>query len=135
MAGARRAAVWADDASVVRIQQMAPTREKGDALYQQLVERAKKGDANNRLYQIESTMDYDPSADLEKIKARLFAINFADDTINPPELDVLEAGVARIPGARSVTVPAGPQTYGHNTTAHPVVWKPYLAEFLTGLPR
>lgn len=80
--------------SVVRIQQMAPTREKGDALYQQLVERAKKGDANNRLYQIESTMDYDPSADLEKIKARLFAINFADDTINPPELGVLEAGVA-----------------------------------------
>ena len=52
-------------------------------------------------------MDYDPSADLEKIKARLLAINFADDAVNPPELGVLEAGVARIPGARCVVVPAG----------------------------
>ena len=121
--------------SVVRIQDMAPTREKGDALYQQLVERAKKGDANNRLYQIESTMDYDPSADLEKIQARLFAINFADDAINPPELGVLEAGVARIPGARCVTIPAGPQTYGHYTTMRAAVWRPHLAEFLAGLPR
>jgi homoserine O-acetyltransferase len=121
--------------SVVRIQEMAPTREKGDALYQQLVERAKKGDANNRLYQIESTMDYDPSADLEKIKARLFAINFADDAINPPELGVLEAGVARIPGARCVTIPAGPQTYGHYTTMRAAVWKPHLAAFLTELPQ
>ncbi len=43
-------------------------------------------------------MDYDPSADLEKIKARLLAINFADDAVNPPELGVLEAGVARIQG-------------------------------------
>ena len=43
-------------------------------------------------------MDYDPSADLEKIKARLLAINFADDAVNPPELGVLEAGVARIRG-------------------------------------
>src|SRR5712675_2468896 len=46
--------------SVVRIQELAPTREKGDALYRQFVERAQKADANNRLYQIESTMDYDP---------------------------------------------------------------------------
>ena len=121
--------------SVVRIQDMAPTREKGDALYQQLVERAKKGDANNRLYQIESTIDYDPSADLEKIKARLFAINFADDAINPPELGVLEAGVARVPGARCVTIPTGPQTYGHYTTMRAAVWRPHLAEFLAGLPK
>ena len=80
-------------------------------------------------------MDYDPSADLEKIKARLFAINFADDVINPPELGVLEAGVARIPGARCVTVPAGPETYGHTTTMRAAVWKPYIGEFLAGLPK
>ena len=73
-----------------------PTRETADALYRQFVERAAKADANNRLYQIEATMDYDPSADLEKIEARLLAINFADDAVNPPELGVLEAGVARI---------------------------------------
>jgi homoserine O-acetyltransferase len=116
--------------SVVRIQEMAPTRAAGDALYQQFVERAQKADANNRLYQIESTMDYDPSADLEKIRARLLAINFADDAINPPELGVLEAGVARITGARSVVVPAGPQTQGHYTSMRAGLWKCHLAEFL-----
>jgi homoserine O-acetyltransferase len=118
--------------SVVRIQEMAPTREKGDALYRQLVERAGKGDANDRLYQIESTMDYDPSPDLEKIKAPLLAINFVDDAINPPELGVLEAGVARIPGARSVIVPAGPQSQGHYTSMRASIWKHHLAEFLAG---
>jgi len=116
--------------SVVRLQELAPTREKGDALYQQFVERAQKADANNRLFQIESTMDYDPSADLEKIKARLLAINFADDAVNPPELGVLEAGVARIPRARSVVVPAGPKSQGHYTSMRAALWKSHLADFL-----
>ncbi len=99
--------------NVVRIQERGATREQADTFYRQLVENAKKGDANNRLYQIESTMDYDPSADLERIKARLLAINFADDAVNPPELGVLEAGVARIPGARCVVLPASPRSQGH----------------------
>lgn len=117
--------------NVVRIQERGATREQADAFYRQLVENAKKGDANNRLYQIESTMDYDPSGGLDKIKARLFAINFADDAINPPELGVLEAGVERIPGARCVVVPAGPQSQGHFTSMRAAVWKSYLAEFLS----
>jgi homoserine O-acetyltransferase len=70
--------------NVVRVQERGATREQADALYRQLVENAKKGDANDRLYQIESTMDYDPTPLLEKIKAKLFAINFADDAVNPP---------------------------------------------------
>jgi homoserine O-acetyltransferase len=119
--------------SVVRIQEQASTRQKGDALYAQLVERSKKADANNRLYQIEATMDYDPSADLEKIKARVLAINFADDAVNPPELGVLEAGVARIKGARSVIVPAGPKSQGHYTSMQAGLWKHHLAGFLADL--
>ncbi len=116
--------------SVVRIQELGPTREKADALYRQYVERAKKADANNRLYQIESTMDYDPSPDLDKIKAPLLAINFADDAVNPPDLGVLEAGVARIPGARCVVVPAGPESQGHYSSMRAALWKEHLAEFL-----
>ena len=117
--------------SVVRIQELAPTRETGRCVLPAASSSdAKKGDANNRLYQIESTMDYDPSADLEKIKARLLAINFADDAVNPPELGVLEAGVARIPGARSVVVPAGPKSQGHHTSMHAALWKSHLADFL-----
>ena len=68
-------------------------------------------------------MDYDPSADLEKIKARLLAINFADDAVNPPELGVLEAGVARIRGARCVVVPASPRSQGHQNASNAAIWK------------
>lgn len=119
--------------SVVRIQEMAPTREAGDALYKQFVERAKKGDANNRLYQLEASMDYDPSGELHKIKARVLAINFADDELNPPALGVLEPAIARIPGALCVTVPAGPQTLGHYTTMRSAIWKDHLAAFLDSM--
>ncbi len=116
--------------SVVRIQDMAPTREKADALYRQFVERARNGDANDRLYQIEATMDYDPTPLLGNIRAPLLAINFADDAINPPELMVMEAGIARIPGARHVLVGATPQSQGHYTAMRAALWKRHLAEFL-----
>jgi homoserine O-acetyltransferase/O-succinyltransferase len=119
--------------SAARIQEIGSTREKADAFYKRLVENAKKGDANNRLYQIESTMDYDPSPGLENIKARLFAINFADDAVNPPELGVLEAGVARISGARCVVLPATPQSLGHQSSMHAALWKSHLAEFLKSI--
>ena len=120
--------------SVVKLQQLAPTREAGDRLYQQLVERARAGDANDRLYQLEASMDYDPSAGLEKIQGPLLSINFADDELNPVELGVMEPAIARISAARYVLIPAGPATNGHATSGLPAVWKPPLAEFLAGLP-
>src|SRR5215470_13012787 len=88
--------------SAVHYQKVAPSGEAMDALYARMVEGAKKLDANNQLYAIEAVMDYDPSRDLEKIKAKLLAINFADDEVNPPELGVVEREIKRIPGARFV---------------------------------
>jgi homoserine O-acetyltransferase/O-succinyltransferase len=120
--------------SVARLQEMAPSREAGDALYAQMVERAKKTDANNQVYAIEAVMDYDPSKDLEKIKARLLAINFADDAVNPPELDVLAPAIKRIPNAKYVIIPAGPQTHGHFTHLRAALWKQHLIDFLKELP-
>ena len=119
--------------SVVRIQEMAPTREAADALYAKLVEEARKNDANNQLYAIEAVMDYDPSRDLEKIRARLLAINFADDALNPPELEVLEPAIRRIKGARHITIPAGPGSHGHYSYFHADQWKSHLAAFLKSL--
>ena len=121
--------------SVVRLQEMAPTREAGDAMYKRLVEEAKKGDANNTLYGIEAVMDYDPSKDLEKIKARLLAINFEDDEGNPPELNVLDPAIKRIPNARHVVIPAGPETHGHYSHLRAKLWKSHLAEFMKTLPK
>jgi len=120
--------------SVVRIQEMAPTRAAADELYRRFVERAAKGDANDRLYQLEASMDYDPSGALDRIKARLFALNFADDALNPPELGTLEPAIARIPGARCMTLPAGSLTQGHYTTMRAELWQGRLGDFLAGLP-
>jgi homoserine O-acetyltransferase len=120
--------------SVVQLQEMAPTREAGDALYRQMVEQAAKGDANNQLYAIEAVMDYDPSKDLEKIKARLLAINFADDAVNATELDVLAPAIKRIPNAKYVVVPAGKDTHGHFSHLRAALWKSHLIEFLKDLP-
>ena len=119
--------------SVVRLQETAPTREAADELYRRLVDEARKNDANNQLYVIEAVMDYDPSKDLNKIRARLLAINFADDALNPPELGVLDPAIAKIPHARHVTVPPGPETHGHYTYFHAAVWKAHLAEFMKAL--
>ena len=119
--------------SVVQLQEMAPTREAADKMYQTLVEQARKTDANNQLYAIEAVMDYDPSKDLERIKARLLAINFADDEVNPPELNVLDPAIARIRHARHVVVPASRETHGHYSYMRAGLWTSHLAEFMKGL--
>jgi len=117
-----------------QIQLLAPTREAGDAMYKKLVEEASKADANNTLYGIEAVMDYDPSKDLEKIKARLMAINSADDEANPPALHVMEPAILRIANAKYVLIPQSPQTHGHYTHLRAAIWKPHLVEFLKTLP-
>jgi homoserine O-acetyltransferase/O-succinyltransferase len=120
--------------SAVHFQQVAPSREAMDALYRQMVERASKLDANNQLYAIEAVMDYDPSKNLDKIKAKLLAINFADDEVNPPELGVMEREIKRIVGARFVLIPASERTHGHYTYTLAALWKQHLANFMEELP-
>ena len=116
--------------SVVRLQEMGRTRESADALYRQWVANAAKGDANDQLYAIEAVMDYDPAPLLGKITAKLLAINFADDAVNPPELGVVEPAIRSIPGARFVLVPASAETHGHFTHLQAAIWKPHLAAFM-----
>ena len=119
--------------SPVSLQQKAQSREAGDALYREMVDDASKHDANDQLYNIEAVMDYNP-AELDKIKAKLLAINFADDQINPPELDVVQPAIERIPGARFVLIPASNKTHGHHTYFQAALWKQHLAKFMNSLP-
>ena len=120
--------------SAVHYQQVAPSRDAMDKLYRETVERAKKLDANNQLYATEAVMDYDPSPGLDKIKAKLLAINFADDEVNPPELGMVEPAIRRIPGARFVLIPASDKTHGHYTYNLAATWKQHLADFMQELP-
>jgi homoserine O-acetyltransferase len=112
-----------------RLEQAAPTRPDAIALYDRLVREAAKYDANDMLYAFQSSADYDPTPDLEKIKPPVLAIEFADDLINPPELGIMEAALKRLPQAEYVLIPRG-MTYGHQTLNYADIWGHYLAAFL-----
>jgi homoserine O-acetyltransferase len=87
-------------------------------------------DANDILYALESSRDYDPGPDLEKITAPLVAINSADDLINPPELGILEREIRRVPHGTAIVIPLSDETVGHGTHTRAGVWKQYLARLL-----
>jgi homoserine O-acetyltransferase len=121
--------------AVIR-QQALPTLAKADAgLDESVASTIKTADANDVLYQIEASYDYDPGPDLEKIRAPLLAVNSADDLINPPELGILEREIKRVPNGRAVVIPPGPETQGHGTHTIATVWKAYLADLLNSSAR
>jgi len=113
----------------------APTREKADQLITQRFGAPFRGDANDHLYQWDSSRDYNPSPGLERIRAVLLAINSADDERNPPELGVLEREIKRVKNGRVFLIPASESTAGHGTTGQAKFWKKELAEVLQSAPR
>ena len=114
---------------------LAPTREKADALLDKRLGVPFRGDANDRLYQWESSRDYNASLGLERIQAVLLAINAADDERNPPELGLLDREIKRVKNGRVLLIPASDQTAGHGTTGQARFWKQDLAELLQSAPR
>jgi homoserine O-acetyltransferase len=116
------------------LQKLAPTRELADQLLNDRLKAASKADANDNLYQWDSSRDYDPSRELEKIQARVLVINSADDERNPPEFGVIEATLKRIPNSQLLLIPASPDTSGHGTTGQAKWWNKQLAEFLKTVP-
>jgi homoserine O-acetyltransferase len=110
----------------------APTLHKADELLDAYVaNQLKTADANDILYAVEASYDYNPGPDLEKIQAPLLAINFADDLINPPELGILEREIKRVPHGRAIVMPMTEHTRGHGTHTLAAVWQQYLGELLT----
>lgn len=90
----------------------------------------KMGDANDVLYALEASQDYDPGPGLARIQAPLLALNTADDLINPPELGILEHEIKRVPKGRAVVLPLSPQTRGHGSHTVAALWEGYLLELL-----
>jgi len=116
--------------SPLQLHQTNPTHEQADRAVTAIRERAARTDANDMLYQYESSTDYNPSPGLEKIKAPLWAVNSADDEVNPPELGILEREIQRVPRGRYILIPTSEETRGHGTHSRAVVWKNYLIELL-----
>jgi homoserine O-acetyltransferase len=115
---------------VVRQTEM-PTLEHSDEVLDAYVTRETKAlDANDVLYAVEASHDYDPGPALGKISAPLVAVNSADDLINPPELEILEREIARVRHGRAVVLPFSEKTRGHGTHTLAALWKQYLTELL-----
>ncbi len=113
----------------------AGSRTKADALLDARLAAPFPADANDVLYQWDSSRDYNPSAGLDKIQGVLLAINSADDERNPPELGVLEREMQRIKGGRIFLIPGSENTAGHGTTGMARFWKDELAKVLSTAPR
>lgn len=112
-------------------QKRAPSRDTADAFFGEMVaQRLATSDANDLLFQFESSFDYDPSKDLEKIICPLVAVNSADDQVNPPELGILEAEIKRVKKGRAVVIPISDKTRGHSTHSWPAIWGSELARLL-----
>ncbi len=115
----------------VRRQRASPTLARADQTLDSYVANyIRSNDANDVLYALSASHDYDPGPKLEQITAPLLAINFADDLINPPELGILEKEIVRVPHGRAVVVPFSDKTAGHGTHTLAAVWWPYLDELL-----
>jgi homoserine O-acetyltransferase len=118
--------------SPLQLLKQAPTREQADAAFERRFygPQARPTDPNDMLYHYDCSRDYNPQPDLEKIRVPLYAVNSADDQVNPPELGILEREIQRVKHGRYILIPTSDETRGHGTHSLPAVWGKYLAELL-----
>jgi len=117
--------------SPIQMQLSLPTRADADKFLKEYMQADIPSlDANDLLYQIGSSGDYDASASLEKITAPLIQINSGDDFVNPPELGIAEREIKRVKNGRFVLLPASDQTHGHGTHSYASAWQQYLGQLL-----
>jgi homoserine O-acetyltransferase len=108
-----------------------PTRDAADQDLDDYVKRVTPPlDANDLLYAVNSSRNYDPSAQLEKIRVPVMYVNSADDFINPPELGIAQREIKRVKNGRFVLIPTSAETHGHGTHTWAVFWQQYLQELL-----
>lgn len=117
--------------SALHMQHDLPTQPAAD----QYLDAASKRwdlelDANDLLYAVEASRDYDPSAKLGLIQAPVMFVNTADDLVNPPELGIAEREITKVKKGKFVLIPTSEKTHGHGTHTYAAVWREYLKELL-----
>ncbi len=123
--------LWFMSSNPMLRQKEAPALTKTDEVLDKFVaDYMKTNDANDVLYAVEASYDYDPGPNLEKIRAPLLAINSADDLINPPELGILEREIKRVRHGRAVVIPLSDKTRGHGSHTIATLWKDELVKLL-----
>jgi homoserine O-acetyltransferase/O-succinyltransferase len=117
------------------LQKQAPTGALADQLVDARLAAPFNADANDYIYQWDSSRGYNPSPGLERIDASVLAINSADDERNPPETGIMEREMKRLKSGRLVLIPAGTETSGHGTTGFARFYKQQLQDFLQSVPK
>jgi homoserine O-acetyltransferase/O-succinyltransferase len=114
------------------MQKQFPTRAAAETFVDTYLSRtASSTDANNLIYYVNASRNYDPSPHLDRIKVPVMWINSADDFINPPELGIAEKLVHNMPNAKFVLLPITDQTRGHGTHTIASIWQNHLVELLS----
>jgi homoserine O-acetyltransferase/O-succinyltransferase len=127
--------LWLMGSNPVLRQQEAPTLAQADQVIDRVVaEQLPTADANDLLYQVSASQDYDPGPALERIEAPLLAVNSADDLINPPELRILEREIVRVPHGRALVIPYSEHTHGHGSHTYATLWRDDLVQLLSAAP-
>ena len=113
------------------MQKLYPTREAAEHFVDTYLDRTvAHTDANNLIYYVDASRNYDPEPRLSTIAAPVLYINSADDFINPPELGIAERLSKQIPHARFILLPITDETRGHGTHTVAHIWKQYLVDFM-----
>jgi homoserine O-acetyltransferase len=119
--------------SVAHLQVLVPDGPAADRFIADARSQAISMDANDILYSLSSSADYDPQPRLTAIETKVYALNFADAEFNPAELHVLEELMPRVREGRFIVQPASAESFGHLTMAHPELWSEHVAEFMRSL--
>jgi homoserine O-acetyltransferase/O-succinyltransferase len=115
---------------VQHLQVEIPDGAAADKFLAELRQQANTIDANDLLYSLKSSADYDPEPKLSTIKTKVLALNFSDDEFNPDKLQILAPLVSKVRNGRAVEQPGSEKTFGHLTMAHPELWANQVGEFM-----
>jgi homoserine O-acetyltransferase len=117
-------------------QKAGPDREKALDYFHRVIEKSlRTADANDIMYAVDASHDYDPAPGLAKITTPMMHINFTDDTINPPELHIAETLLKQTPTVTFELYPYTPDTVGHGSHTKAALWKDRLVNFLRATER
>jgi homoserine O-acetyltransferase len=118
---------------VQHLQAEIPNGAAADRIMAELHEQASSIDANDTLYALKSSGDYDPEPNLTAIKTKVLALNFGDDEFNPERVHLLGRLISKVHDGHAVVQPGSDRSFGHLTMAHPELWAHHVADFMREL--
>ena len=115
---------------VPHLQEEVSTPERADEFILSVKKQAAAQDANDLIYSFESSRDFNAEPDLDKIKVKVFALNFADDEFYRDSLQILQHDMLKVQHGELVVRAISAGSAGHFSMAHPQLWKDQARDFI-----